>query len=145
MWALANVLNGYVANFQMYTGKQGDSTEKGLGAEVVKHLTAPYVNSYRHVYFDNFFTGIDLLLELQRSCLYACGTVRINWKGFPSVLKPVKKGMKDRGDSKTLQSVQSKNLTASVWQDNKPVTVVATNSQCSPRTSPFQCGRITSL
>ena len=56
--------------------------------------------------------------------------MRTNWKGFPSVLKPVvKKGMKERGDSKTVQSVQSKNLTVSVWQDNKPVTVVATNSR----------------
>ena len=82
-----------------------------------------------HVYFDNFFTGIDLLLDLQKSHLYGCGTMRTNQKGFPSELKPaVKKGMKDRGDSKTLQSEQCKNLTVSVWQDNKPVTVVATNS-----------------
>ena len=126
VWALADTLNGYIANFQVYTGKQRDSTEKGLGAKVVKHLTAPCVNSCRHVYFANFFTGVDLLLDLQRS---GCGTVRINQKGFPCELKPmVKKGMKERGDSKTVQSVQSKNLTVSVWQDNKPVTVVATNS-----------------
>ena len=113
----------------MYTCKQGDSTEKGLRAKVVKHLTAPYVNSCQHVYFDNFFTGVDLLLDLQRSGLYGYGTVRVNRKGFPCELKPVvKKGMKERGDSKTVQSVRSKNLTVSVWQDNKPVTVVATNS-----------------
>ena len=129
VWALADSENGYIANFQVYTGKHGDSTEKGLGAKVVKHLTSPYVNSCRHVYFDNFFTGIDLLLDLERSQLYRCGTVRTNRKGFPSELKPVvKKGMKERGDSKTVQSVQSENLTVSVWQDNKPVTVVATNS-----------------
>ena len=55
--------------------------------------------------------------------------MRINRKGFPSELKPVvKKGMKERGDSKSVQSLRSKNLTVSVWQDNKPVTVVATNS-----------------
>lgn len=75
------------------------------------------------VYCDNFFTGINLL------DLYGCGTVRTNRKGFPSELKPVvKKGMKERGDSKAVQSVQSNNLTVSVWQDNKPVTVVTTNS-----------------
>ena len=52
-----------------------------------------------------------------------------NQKGFHCELKPVvKKGMQDRGDSKTVQLVQSKNLTVSVWQDNKPMTVVATNS-----------------
>ena len=49
------------------------------------------------LYFDNFFTGIDLLLDLERSQLYGCGTVRTNRKGFPSELKPVvKKGMKER-------------------------------------------------
>ena len=107
----------------------GDTTEKGLGAKVEKHLTAPYVNSCRHVYFDNFFTSFDLLLDLQRSQLYGCGTVRTNRKGFPAELKPVvKKGMKERGDSKTLQAVQAQNLTVSVWQDNKAVTVAATNS-----------------
>ena len=30
----------------------------------------------------------------------------------------VKKGMKERGDSKTVQSVHSENLNVSVWQDN---------------------------
>ena len=100
-----------------------------MGATVVKHLTAPYVNSSRRVYFDNFFTGIDLLLDLKRPHLYSCGTVGTNRKGFPSQLKPVvKKGMKDRGESKTLQSEQCKNLTVSVWQDNKPVKAVATSS-----------------
>lgn len=42
------------------------------------------------------------------------------------MLKPVvKKGMKERGESRT---VQDNHLTTSVWQDNRPVTVAATNS-----------------
>ena len=50
----------------------------------------------------------------------------MNRKGFPNELKPVvKKGLKERGDSRT---VQCHNLTISVWQDNRPVTVAATNS-----------------
>ena len=92
----------------------------------MKTLTKPYLNSFRHVFFDNFFTGIDLLLDLENSNLYGCGTIRVNRKGFPDVLKPVvKKGMKERGESRT---VQDNNLTISVWQDNGPVTVAATNS-----------------
>ena len=126
VWALADAANGYMANFQVYTGKQGNGVERGLGANVVKTLTKPYQNSFQHVFFDNFFTGIDLLLDLQHSNLYGCGTIRMNRKGFPAELKPVaKKGMKERGESKT---VQDKNLTVSVWQDNRPVTVAATNS-----------------
>ena len=58
--------------------------------------------------------------------LYGCGTMRRNRKGFPQSLKKIsKQGMKERGASKT---VQYKNLTVSVWQDNQPVTVAATNS-----------------
>lgn len=44
-------------------------------------------------------------------------------KGFPPQLKMVAK--KEQGDSKTCQM---SNLTVSVWQDNKPVSVIATNS-----------------
>ena len=61
VWALADACNGYITNFQVYTGKQRDATEKGLGANVVKTLTKPYTHSFRHVFFDNFFTSLDLL------------------------------------------------------------------------------------
>ena len=104
VWALADAANGFMANFQVYTGKQGNGVERGLGANVVKTLTKPYLNSFRHIYFDNFFTGIDLLLDLQHSNLYGCGTIRVNRKGFPKELKPTaKKGFKERGESKTVQ------------------------------------------
>ena len=126
VWARADASNGYVSAFQVYTGKEGNSTEHGLGAKVVKSLTANLSGSYRHVYFDNYFSSVDLLLDLQRSGLYGCGTLRLNRKGFPPQLKqPAKKGFKERGESKTCQM---KNLTVSVWQDNKAVTVISTNS-----------------
>ena len=55
VWALADAINGFVSMFQVYTGKQGNTVQKGLGANVVTTLTKPYVNTFRHVYFDNFF------------------------------------------------------------------------------------------
>ena len=136
VWALADASNGYISTFQVYTGKQNGTVEKGLGANVVKTLTKPYVNSHRHVYFDNFFTGIDLLLDLEKSNLYGCGTMRTNRKGFPPQLKPVvKKGMKERGESKTYQC---NNLTISAWQDNKTVTIAATNTDPTVETHVFR-------
>ena len=52
--------------------------------------------------------------------------MRLNRKGFPSALKvPAKKGFKNRGDSKVYQK---DNLTMAVWQDNRPVSVIATNA-----------------
>ena len=44
----------------MYTGKKGSAVEKNLGANVVKTLTKPYINTYRHVYFDNHFSSLSL-------------------------------------------------------------------------------------
>ena len=63
---------------------------------------------------------------MYRSGLYACGTLRSNRKGFPDDLKPfLKANQQERGDSVVRQKG---NITVSVWRDNKPVTVVATNS-----------------
>ena len=125
LWALADSLNGYISEFEVYTGKKANAVEKNLGSNVVKTLTQHYMNTFRHVYFDNFFTGVGLLLDFLKSGLYGCGTLRSNRKGFPEDLKPVvKKGMKQRGES---QTQQYHNLTVSVWQDNRAVTVAATN------------------
>ena len=93
-------------------------SEKALGSKVVKHLTEELQNNYRHVYFDNYFTSVDLALDLHRSGLYSCATLRSNRKGFPLELKePAAKGLKERGDSKTFQNGP---LTVSVWQDSRP-------------------------
>ena len=38
MWALADSLNGFVSEFEVYTGKKTNAVEKNLGANVVKIL-----------------------------------------------------------------------------------------------------------
>ena len=89
MWVLADSTNGYFWNMQVYTGKE-KSSEKGLGARVVKHLTEPLREKYHHIYFDNFFTSVELLEDLEEVGLYSCGTARSDRKGFPSELKKIK-------------------------------------------------------
>lgn len=37
--------------------------------------TVSLPSRFHHVYFDNFFSGIDLLIDLHRLGLYGCGTV----------------------------------------------------------------------
>ena len=39
VWMLADAVNGYVTNFEVYKGKEGSTPEKGLGSRVVKNLT----------------------------------------------------------------------------------------------------------
>lgn len=91
------------------------------------------------MYFDNFFSSVDLLLDLLRVGLYGCGTLRSDRKGFPKDLKPlVKKGLGQRGEFRVKQD---KNLTISLWQDNRPVVVIATNSDPSQTTTVARKGR----
>ena len=146
VWMLADAVNGYVSGFEVYTGKKGEKSEKGLGARVVKSLCQPIQNRYiilimkysnlplilhlyhryHHVYFDNFFSSIDLLLDLQKVDVYGCGTLRANRKSFPYDLKPlVKKGLGKRGECAVRQH---HNLTVSLWQDNRAVAVISANS-----------------
>ena len=35
VWAWADANNGYVSAFEVYTGRKGNTTEKGLGAAVI--------------------------------------------------------------------------------------------------------------
>ena len=133
VWVRADSTNGYVSQFQVYTGKESSSTEKGLGSRVVKDLTATIQHRNHHVYCDNFFSSFQLFSDYLSVGIYACGTIRSNRKNFPSELTPyLKRGFPERGDSITLQSEVLLNLTISVWQDTKPVTVTATNCQAIP-------------
>ena len=86
VWVLGDSSNGYFCRLSIYTGKK-KQTEHGLGASVVKELTTDFHNTWRYVFFDNFFTSYGLLNDLYRSGLYGCGTARSHCKGFPNVLK----------------------------------------------------------
>lgn len=126
IWMIADADTGYVLKFNVYEGKMRNMTEKGLGANVVMQLTENLHHRYHHIYFDNFFTGVDLMLNLLRQGTYSCGTMRSDRKGFPHSLKPtVKSGFKNRGDHKV---VTCGNLSITVWQDSKPLCCCSTNS-----------------
>ena len=95
----ADAKTGYVYQFQLYTGKDdGDGT--GLASRVVKQLTNSLKNTNTHVAFDNFFSSVTLLKDLQANRIFATATVRANRQELP-VLAKVKTPM-ERGESKWL-------------------------------------------
>ena len=94
VWVAADSTNGYFSRFEVYTGKKDNTTEHSLGARVVKTLTSKLKGKYHHVYFDNFFTRLNLLEDLEKDQIYACGTARKDRKGFPDLLK--KANLKNR-------------------------------------------------
>ena len=93
VWVLGDSTNGYFSRFEVYTGRR-ESREEGLGAHVVKTLTSELKHKHHHVYFDNFFTNVQLLEQLEEDGIYSCGTARKDRKGFPPALKNV--GLKAR-------------------------------------------------
>ena len=129
VWVRADSANGYFCDLDVYIGASA-SPEKGLGARVVKTLTRSQAGKNYHIFCDNFFSGVDLFADLQRDGIYACGTLRSNRLHFPDDMKSVaKKGLKNRGDYMTQQAG---NIVVTVWQDNKPVTILSTNAQATP-------------
>ena len=90
VWVLADSHNGYFSRLEVYTGKQGDRVETGLGSRVVKSLTADFKGKHHMVFFDNFFTSYTLLEDLLEDGVYGCGTARKDHRGFPKELKNLK-------------------------------------------------------
>ena len=98
VWVRADATNGYISEFYVYTGKEGNTVEKNLGGKVVMTLTAKLAHLYHHVYIDNYFTSVSLLVDLLKVGVYGCGTMRVNRKGSPDELPAVaKKGFNERG------------------------------------------------
>ena len=58
----------------MYCGKDGKSGEKGLASNVVKQLTGHIKEKSHVVFFDNFFTSVQLIEDLLKDRILACGT-----------------------------------------------------------------------
>lgn len=79
VWCLADAQTGYVMKFSIYTGKDNQDArapEVGLGESVVLKLISNINPSCQLVEFDNFFTTVNLMHELNKRGLYDIGTVR---------------------------------------------------------------------
>ena len=76
VWVAADSTNGYFSRFEVYTGKKKNTIEHGLGPRVVKTLTSDLKGKHHHVYFDNYFTSLKLLEDLEKDDIHACGTAR---------------------------------------------------------------------
>nr|CAH7766089.1 unnamed protein product [Callosobruchus chinensis] len=85
IWTATNRL-GYIEWLEPYQGSKNKLSEKykelGLGANVVlqfaDRLLSVKDNSNYHIFFDNLFTPLPLLLELKSRGLKGTGTIREN-------------------------------------------------------------------
>ena len=58
--------SGFVCEYQVYTGKT-ENAEKGLGFRIVKDPTRELIGGNHKVFFDNFFTGVQLMITETKS------------------------------------------------------------------------------
>ena len=100
------------------------SSGHGLGYDVVMRLSRRYHYQFRHLYFDNFFSSVNLLEDLLAKDVYACATIRKNRAQLPQMIKTP--GRLQRG-----QGVMSQkgNIVCVVWHDKRDVRVISSNSQ----------------
>ena len=124
IWCLCDSHNGFMSNFEVYTGASGTSVrdEGGLGPSVVKRLIDPFKDKGHFAFYDNFFTTVDLAKELLAINTFSCGTARSNRRKFPDSLK---KSKLQRGERKS-ELVENSSVHCFVWQDKKAVCFINT-------------------
>ncbi len=123
-WMLADSHTGFCIHADVYTGaKQGQGVTQGLGYQVVMGLAQHVSGKNFQLFFDNYFTSIQLLQDLKTERqISATGTVRINRKGLPPKFKTKQKVI--RG---TTQQWQKGDIIATKWNDRKDVHLLSTN------------------
>ncbi|GBP80279.1 PiggyBac transposable element-derived protein 4 [Eumeta japonica] len=110
---------GYLYEFDIYTGKDGDRVEDNLGAKVVTKLTEKLTGMGAvHVTFDNFFCGYEIMKSLFDNCIYASGTVRRQRADLPKIVKSKKKLKLKKGEHKWRVKGD---VAFVIWQDTKEV------------------------
>jgi len=97
VWCLADALNGYFCDFDVYVGATGESPELLLGERMVLKLTESIQGHCHQLYVDNFLTSFHLFATLLSRQIYAVGTVRTNRKHFPSDLQGVSRMKRGSG------------------------------------------------
>ena len=133
IWARCGV-SGIVYDFQVYTGagsgaRDDDNAQNlGVGGNVVKHLTSslPCHVGYK-VYFDNYFSSVNLLHYLKTQGIWAIGTIRADrLKGAGRLLQDKKSLEKKggRGSSDWCVDANS-NITIVRWLDNGVVQLIS--------------------
>ena len=67
MWVRA-CANGYILQFEIYTGKKKSQPEIGLGERVVKDLCETIQGKFFKIYADNYFSFLNLLNDVIGYC-----------------------------------------------------------------------------
>lgn len=119
VWCRCDSSTGYLYEFEIYTGKDGDRVEDNLGGKVVTKLTEKLKGMAAvHVTFDNFFCGYDIMNYLHVNGISASATVRRQRADLPKLVKSKRKLRLTKGQYKWRVK---ENVAFVIWQDTKEV------------------------
>jgi hypothetical protein len=150
VWVLADSSNGYTVDFNVYIGKDAasETSENGLGYDVVMKLMQPYLGQGYHLYLDNFYTSTKLLKDLFLHATPSTGTVKLSRKGFPKCLLDAKAWAR-KGKRGDFRWIRHSPVLAMQWIDSKPVSLLTTlysaNEQVSCQRNTKKRGVFTEL
>ncbi|XP_022825709.1 piggyBac transposable element-derived protein 3-like [Spodoptera litura] len=131
-WSISTRL-GYLIYGELYQGASTGNThpELGVGASVVLDLISKLPQGSYSFYFDNFFTSLPLLEELQKMGHDGTGTIRANRTEKAPLKDPKEMKKTSRGSYHQCTDVLS-NITLVRYNDNNIVTVASTQCGSEP-------------
>jgi len=120
-YALCEAETGYLAIWQVYTGKTDEPQEKGHTYRVVFDLLPEWLQGkgYR-VYMDRYYSSPELYRDLHAVKIGACGTVMGNRKGMPQSVTSAKL---KKGE---MVSASQPPLLAVKWHDKRDLLMLST-------------------
>ena len=142
MWGVASS-NGYLFDFDIYCGKNAKRdilSKTSLGSRVVIQtmnqfltVTTPRKIQNYHLYFDNLFCSVDLLVHLKKFGLRCTGTIR---QDRIPLQHNIDKKKDERG---TFHAMYDKNsgINYITVMDSKPVSILSTAAGVNP-TAPVE-------
>lgn len=135
-------MTGYAYNFEVYTGQENADIRDGepnLGASgnVVLRLARiiPRGGNYK-IYFDNYYTSVQLLVYLSTQGILSLGTVRAD--RIPGSKLPVLKTAKEVKSVKRgtfyeyVANIEGCEVSSLMWVDNKCVRMLSTFAGANP-------------
>lgn len=131
--------DGIVYNWDLYCGAvdhDPDLPDVGVSGNVVLRLAKIIPkNDYHKIYYDNWFTSLQLQIELHKMGIFSLGTVRSNRLegcSFTSDKEMKKIGRGTVEEKKA--NVEGVELLAIKWYDNKPVHLLSSFVGAYPTT-----------
>jgi len=137
IWVLSGK-SGFAYDMEVYTGKENhvlaEEKDCGPSANVVVRLARTIPPVGHKLYFDNYFTSIDLLVYLEHQPIQSIGTVRVNrLQGFSAKSEKDLKKIGRGSMAEYTTDVDGVTITFVQWYDNKVVNLLSTYVGTEPR------------